>query len=348
MNIVFIARSLYYRNMYTTVSYDFINSIVNSKQNNIKLFWDDENLEYIKNEINRIKPKIIIVFDINNFFMQQFNFIFNMNIPIYLFLEDTYYITSNTSHCHYTNKVDGIIFWYVNHNVYTSYKNHYPNKLITHLNSRYVNTEIYKDYKLEKKYDILLYGTRNVTQPYKIENLDSIQKYIKKYESHYNIEISSGTKINFYPLRAKLESILNKLKDKYNILIIPETSILDNKINNIANENLSRLINESYLTVACPGIADVLMHKFLEISASKSVILGTYPSDYKDLFDGNIINVTEFMDDNEIINIIDNALANKQKLLEISDILYKKVHSEHNLIEASKNFDYNIDLIIKK
>ena len=37
------------------------------------------------------------------------------------------------------------------------------------------------------------------------------------------------------------------------------------------------------------------------------------------------------MNDEEILNIIDNALSNKNKLLEMSDRLYNKVHEEHNL-----------------
>jgi hypothetical protein len=32
------------------------------------------------------------------------------------------------------------------------------------------------------------------------------------------------------------------------------------------------VINQSYLTISCSSIADVLLHKHLEISASKSVI----------------------------------------------------------------------------
>ena len=108
------------------------------------------------------------------------------------------------------------------------------------------------------------------------------------------------------------------------------------------------LINQSYLTVACPSIADVMMHKFMEISASKSVILGKYPSDYKDLFEGNIVELDEFMDEDQIVQIIENALADKVKLEEMSERLYKKVHEEHNLRKASENFERVIDDIIDK
>jgi hypothetical protein len=116
----------------------------------------------------------------------------------------------------------------------------------------------------------------------------------------------------------------------------------------VANENLAMLINQSYLTIACPSIADVLFHKHLEIPASKSVILGSYPTEYSDLFKGNIIEVNEFMDDEEIITIIDNALSDKQKLLDMSETFYKKIHEEHNLLKACENFNEILDKILDK
>ena len=148
-----------------------------------------------------------------------------------------------------------------------SYEIKYPLKKIMNISSRYVNTDIYKDYGLPKTYDILLYGTRNFKYNYKNEEIIPIQKWISKYENINNVTINS--KINFYPLRFKLENILINNKHKYSIKILNESTIDGAKI---ANENLSKLINQSYLTVACSSLADVLLHKQLEISASKSVL----------------------------------------------------------------------------
>ena len=52
------------------------------------------------------------------------------------------------------------------------------------------------------------------------------------------------------------------------------------------------------------------------------------------------------MDDTEIINIIDNALSDKQKLLDMSNTFYKKIHEEHNLLKALDNFNELLDKII--
>jgi hypothetical protein len=335
-NIVFIVDCIFYKWSFGKASNNFVNYLTKSKEYEIKLFYTDEDAIVVQNQINELKPKLIIVFEINCFQQQtkKFNFIFNLNIPIYLFLDDTYYISSLTANCEYTKLVNGFIFWYKNDMIKKSYEIKYPLKNIMNISSRYVNIDIYKDYKLPKIYDILLYGTRNFSFDYKNEELIPIQQWISKYENINNVIIND--KINFYPLRNKLENILKNNLHKYNIKILDESTIIRAKI---ANEKLSRLINQSYLTISCSSIADALLHKHLEISASNSVILGSYPSDYKDLFDGNIVKVNEFMSDDEILAIIDNALENKVKLAEMADRLYDKVRAEHNLDKAVESFN---------
>ena len=167
----------------------------------------------------------------------------------------------------------------------------------------------------------------------------SFEERIKKYEDFYGVKMDEN--INFYPLRNKIENILIKNSHKYNLKILNDSTI-NNSV--YVNEDLSRLINESYLTVACSSITDALFHKHLEISASNSVILGEYPKCYEELFKENIIEINEFMSEEEILNIIDNALFDKNKLNEISERLYKIVHTEHNLDKATENFD-NINFL---
>lgn len=336
MDIVFIADEHFYKNSNGKTSYNFINYISKNKYYTITIFYTDEKVNNVISKINDIKPKLIIIFEINAFQEKtcKFNDIFNLNIPVYLFLDDTYYVTSITSKCQYTQLITGFIFWYNNELITKSYKIKFPDKQVLNFNSRYINTDIYKDYGLQKKYDILLYGNRNFKYNYKNEEIITIQNWIKKYEENNNIIINK--KIDFYPLRVKLETILKKIQNRYNILILPEGTYDNSKI---VNEELSKLINESYLTIACSSIADVLLHKHLEIPASKSVILGSYPSDYKELFNGNIIEVNEYMTDDQIINIIDNALSNKEDLELKSSRLYEKIKNQHNLNMSIESFN---------
>ena len=338
MKILFIADFYFYKNVTGKTSFNFINYISNNCNNHIiKIIYTDENIELANKNIVNFNPDLIIFFEINAFQSntKKFDFVFKLNKKIFVFLDDSYYITSITGNCPFINQCNGLLFWYNNTEIINSYLEKFPNKIVKNFNSRFINTEIYKDYKLEKKYDILIYGTRNFFYNYKQEELIPIQKY---YIKNNIIE----EKINFYPLRNKLENLLNLNKNKYNIISINEACCYDAII---SNEELSKLINQSYLTVSCSSIADVLFHKHLEITASKSVILGQTPSDYKNLFEGNIIEVNEFMTDEEILNIIDSALNDKEKLVTMSNILYEKVQNEHHLNKAVENFKNIIDQI---
>ena len=49
--------------------------------------------------------------------------------------------------------------------------------------------------------------------------------------------------------------------------------------------------------------------------------------------------VNEFMSDDEILSIIDDALKNKDKLAEMADRIYDKVRAEHNLDKAVESFN---------
>jgi hypothetical protein len=159
-NIFFICNTHFFKNHHTSVRIDFLNSIkLNNNKYNINIYFDDEDINTVNYDIINLKPKLIIFFDINCFSesLRKFDFVFTYNIQTFIFIEDTYYITT-TSSCPYVQKTNGIIFWYKNQDIINSYKRVLPNKHILSLGSRYVNTDIYKDYKLEKKYDILLYG----------------------------------------------------------------------------------------------------------------------------------------------------------------------------------------------
>lgn len=341
MNISLIVQSFTFNNKNTSVSDDFLNAINNNKYDT-SLFFDYYDNMYVEACIRIKKPSLIILVQVSatdRTLLQRFNFISSLGVPIYIFIEDTYWYTSTLNTL--PSAITGLILWYKNERIKESFATINKNLTITNFDSRFVNTNIYKDYKLEKKYDILLYGARSGMYTH-TDHLITIQEYLNKNSHHY-----TDGKVPFYSVRNRLESILvNQLFTKYNIYIIPETSILDPNIRSVANENLSKLINQSYLTVCCSSIADVLFHKHMEIPASNSVILGSYPSDYKDLFKGNIVEVNEFMDDETIVKIIDDALSDKKRLLEMSESLCKKIHQEHNLLKASENFSQIVDHLL--
>ena len=89
------------------------------------------------------------------------------------------------------------------------------------------------------------------------------------------------------------------------------------------------------------------MAKYLEIAGSYSGILGNIPSDYEDLFKNNIVEVTEWMSDEEILNIIDKSLEDKQKLQEMISKLGDRIHNEYSLKESVKDMDEVYDEILR-
>ena len=171
-----------------------------------------------------------------------------------------------------------------------------------------LNTSIYKNYNKTKKYDILVYGTRNYNN--KIENHSSDKEYIKKWTKYYKRYMPE--KYLFYPARDRITHLLIKNSNKYKLRILESCGSLGAP--KYVNNSLSELINESWLTLCTCSRADILMDKYCEIASSYSGILGNIPSDYKDRFQNNIVEVTEWMSDEEILSTIDKALEDKEKL----------------------------------
>ena len=282
------------------------------------------------NNIQKYNPKIIIIFliDCSQFNLNKHNF-FKNNFPsikIYYYLLDNHSFNIN-------DNLYNIIIPYKNN----LFVNSYPNKNILNFKSRYFDKNIFKDYKLEKKYDILIYGSRskNSFPKEKLQNNLNFRKYLKEYQNYF--KKNKQNDFYFYDLRKKLCSILLKYKNKYNLKILDETMVHKALYQ---GKELSKLINQSYLTVCCSSIYDLLFYKHLEIPASNSVILGDYPSDYEETFKNNIIKIDKFMREEEIINIIDEALSDKKSLLEKSQKLHDIIHKEHcleNSIEDFKN-----------
>lgn len=286
--------------------------------------------------IVNMSPDIIIFFETDNLTISNnFNYLFDLKIPIFYCGLDLFYLNTCLN-CENIRKCNGIIHFSKATLLENTYKYMCPYKKITHFNARFVNTYRFKNYNFPKKYDILIYGSRGggACSINNIEKHAADIKYKNKYEKYYGKPL--GNKHYFYPLRVKLEDLLVKNSHKYNLKILANACIFNAPV---VNENLSKLINESYLTLSCCTRADIAMAKYFEIPASYSAILGDIPSDYEDLFKGNIVEVTEWMTDEEILNIIDKALADKEKLWEMTKRLGDRIHNEYSLDEGTKNMD---------
>jgi len=91
-----------------------------------------------------------------------------------------------------------------------------------------------------------------------------------------------------------------------------------------------------------------MMDKYLEIAASNTTILGNIPTDYKQYFTGNMIEVDLHMTNTQICEKIVDALLDKKELQNKSQRMYDIVRKEFALDNAVKNYDEVFEKIYNK
>ena len=301
---------------------------------------------FSEKKFDDMDPSIIIFLDIDTLrYAKNFKYVFKK--PVWCVCEDFFYF-KDCINCEYIQKCMGLITYPNQTKVINAYKRVFPNKKFLSFNGRFINSSIYKNYNNNKKYDILVYGMFYYENL--IEEHDADKEYKLKYQEHNKTLLPN--KYNFYPLRQRLRDLLLANKHKYNLKILNARGSLvliaqgARLAEYFVNENLSNLINESWLTVCTRSRANILMDKYVESAGSYSGILGNIPHDYQSIFKDNIVEVSEWMTDDEILNTIDKALADKQKLQEMITSLGDKVHQEFSLQTSVKKFDAVFDEIL--
>jgi len=163
----------------------------------------------------------------------------------------------------------------------------------------HTDTSVFTDRRLEKIYDICFYGTTNGQT---------------------------------YPFRERLKKLI---KAHYR----PERFLLIRREQRIKGEQLSRLIGQSWLTVATTvGDHDRFVNKYQEIPLSGSTILGNMPTRHRREFEGFMVEVTPEMTDRQILDEIDRALTDKPRLARMSEELGRRFKAEYNLDVGEERF----------
>lgn len=190
-------------------------------------------------------------------------------------------------------KFKGIITPYLNTPATIPIKDELPLLEMIHI-PHHIDENKFKDWGLEKTTDIFIFG---------------------------------NCKGNKYPFRNRIVKILDSIKNKYNITFWNDIMSRNYfKFNNkISNENLSKQINSSWMTICTKSTSDALLGKYIETSMSASVVLGNMPTDGSKIWKGNYINIDETMSDEKIISIIEDTLSNKEKLQEKINIMKEKI-----------------------
>jgi hypothetical protein len=197
--------------------------------------------------------------------------------------DDYQYGTRSLTNYLKKHKFKGIISPYLRTPASEPIKKQLPDIEIIHL-PHHIDERKFKDWGLEKTCDIFIYG--------------NCQK-------------------QRYPFRYRVVELLKKCGDKFKI-VSWDGEMARNYFRfnpKISNENLSKQINQSWMTLCTRSYQDALLGKYFETSMSGSCVLGNMASDGNHIWKKNFVEITEGMADEEIINTIEMALLNKDDLM---------------------------------
>lgn len=169
----------------------------------------------------------------------------------------------------------------------------------------------FQDWKLKKIYDILIYG--------------SIDR-------------------NIYPLRHKLYKILLKYNNKFRIKILEHPGY-NSKHKGLVGRELSKLINQSWITVCTSSINQILLKKYLETGLSNSLILGNYPQLKIFNISENIINCDLNESEETILEKINLHLNNKNIIKNKTNKVYQYMKENYSYQKGLEIFEKYIDYI---
>ena len=249
----------------------------------------------------------------------------NGRVPICLMAIDLFHVRTIVAPSKTFHKLDAIIAPIKHERILNEYRQIRPDMKVYNLSSRFVDITVFKERRLEKKYDILYYGN-NFFELSTNSNVVDDEYYRGSIRPH---------KDNFYPFRKRLYDLFSSSSDRFRVKILKPRTTHNATIRNV---ELSQLLNQSWLAIATCSRSDYLMDKYLEIAASGCGIIGNCPSDYRDLFEDKIVEVTPNMSDDEILTHVELALSDKSRLQRRIDSLSYTITSRHNYTVMTGEF----------
>lgn len=190
------------------------------------------------------------------------------------------------------HKFKGIITPYLRTQAINPIKEELPNLEIVHM-PHHIDEKKFQDWGLEKDTDIFMFGN---CASFKYPFRNRVVKLLKQHTDKFKIE--------------SWDNLMAKNYFKFN--------------KKISNENLSKQINRSWLTLCTKSTSDALLGKYIETAMSGSCVLGNMPDDGKIYWKNNFIEITDEMTDDEIIKQIELALEDKDLLQEKIDKMLEK------------------------
>ena len=198
------------------------------------------------------------------------------------------------------NRFYGILTPYSSTSAIKKIREQIPSLVIYYL-PHHIDSNYFKNYQLPKVYDIFFFG---------------------------------NSKPKFYPFRNRLKKLLqtNEELKAYNILIWDGIRNYFKFDATKSNDELSKVINQSWLTICTKSTCNMLLGKYFETSMSGSVICGDICEDGIPIWGENMVYIDNGMDDEQIIKVISNELLNKEALnkkAENMEEIMQKYHLEN-------------------
>lgn len=176
--------------------------------------------------------------------------------------------------------------------------------------------EIFYDYKLDKKIDILLCGT--IGDP------------------------------KHYPLRNKLVNVLKKINPKYNCQIYKHPGYIhSDSYTDIYLVDFAKALNSAKICVTCSSKYKYRLGKYVEIPMCNSVLAGDIPAQDEEEFNKFMIEINNNMTEEEIVKILESYLTNETLLNKKKQLGYEwslKYTQEY----YSKKFIEEVNIFLKE
>jgi hypothetical protein len=200
------------------------------------------------------------------------------------------------------------------------------------------------------RYDTYLINTLNVDVKY-------FRYYYSIYGDKFNVSpekkiydllIYGNVSLPTYPMRRKIYDMFKKNNYGLNVKFLFYSGKKSKHLMT-TGENLADNISKSWLTLTTKSINNLLLGKYYEASIYGSVPIGDFPDLEKiELLKKEMIILSLDMSENDILNIIKNALSNKEELIRKSIILQEYFRKNYSLEQSSIVFDNIIHEIINK
>ena len=149
-------------------------------------------------------------------------------------------------------------------------------------------------------------------------HIDETKFYNMNLEKKYDIFMYGNTSPNFYKFRNRLEKLLSN-SDKFNFVQWGSIRNYFRYNSRVSDNNLSKIINQSWLTICTSSDFDLPLGKYFETSMSNSLVCGDIAVDVENIWQGNYLKLDRNDSDDVILDKIDKMLQNKKLMKELTD-----------------------------